>query len=58
MSYKTTNEIAKYINNNKSSDLNTEFLANKTSIAYENIIEVVGTFNQEGLGPIKWWLNQ
>jgi DNA-directed RNA polymerase subunit E'/Rpb7 len=38
--------------------LNSDFLASKTSISFENIIEVVGTFNQEGLGPIKWWQNQ
>jgi len=44
---------------NKVSDLNADFLKNnKANISYECIIEVVGTFNQEGLGPIKWWQNQ
>lgn len=58
ISYKSTNEIASYINNNKTADFNSDFLANKTNIAFENVIEVVGTFNQEGLGPVKWWQSQ
>ena len=46
------------MNNNKTPDLNSEFLMSKTTIGYEHVMDVVGTFNQEGLGPIKWWQNQ
>jgi len=30
----------------------------KVNISFEHIIEVIGTFNQEGLGLLKWWENQ
>ena len=53
--YKNTNEISQNINNIP--DINSEFLMTKTVLKLENVMDVVGTFNQEGLGPLKWWDN-
>ena len=47
MSFKSKNEI--------SSLSKVDDLQEKIEFSFENIMDVICTVNQEGLGPIKWW---
>lgn len=57
--YKTANEIHRKINTNSSTlvcEVKIDENCNSgNKIGFEDIMEVLGSFNQEGLGPIKWW---
>jgi DNA-directed RNA polymerase subunit E'/Rpb7 len=43
------------INNIISIDINSDFINKNEKFCFENFIEILGSFNQEGLGPNKWW---
>jgi len=49
VSFKKYNDIAKTISDNA------EKLNKKTDIDIDDLMEVICSFNKEGLGPMKWW---
>jgi len=55
LTFKNSGEINKIVTENK--EINTKICeeSKKISLTADNIMEVLCTFNQEGLGPIKWW---
>ena len=60
VSFKSTKDIAKIVSESTAQANTTEGLpaeAKSASVIFslDSIIEILCTFNQEGLGPIKWW---
>lgn len=54
--YKTANDINKNLGFNSGNNyLNSEYANTIEKFSFENFMEVLGSFNQEGLGPNKWW---
>ena len=52
--YPITNNLNSNINK-MSIDINSDFNNKNEKFCFENFMEVLGSFNQEGLGPNKWW---
>ena len=60
MSFKSTKDIAKIVSDtnaqsNTSEGLPGDTKATQVNFSLDMIIEILCTFNQEGLGPLKWW---
>ena len=57
--FKSKVEISKIIKN-ENDNLENENLDNEknTNLNKEDIMQIYCTFNEEGLGPIKWWSNK
>ena len=60
LSFKTSQEISKIISSNSPEVQNAAVLPEfeepkKDKITTDMIMEILCTFNQEGLGPLKWW---
>ena len=60
VSFKTSQEISRMVNINvENPNPNTGDLLieepKKEKLTADQIMEVLCTFNQEGLGPLKWW---
>ena len=54
--YKSTNEISKNLNT-QNTDMNIDPMSKRMNLSFDNVLDVIGSFGQEGLGPIKWWQN-
>ncbi len=62
VSFRTSQEISKILSTLNTENQNTlnEGIIDETKkekLTSDMIMEVLCTFNQEGLGPIKWWEN-
>ncbi len=51
ITFKTTKDINKALSMNKEEDATTI----KDNLSSDYLMEILCTFNQEGLGPLKWW---
>lgn len=62
VSFKTTQEISKLNQNllDQKEVVTMEVVNenNKEKITTDMIMEILCTFNQEGLGPLKWWQSE
>jgi len=56
LTFKTSQEINKIFSSLDSGVISNEFTEHDNKkMTTDMIIDVLGTFNQEGLGPLKWW---
>ena len=59
INFKQSNEINKIIENSKDNNNDQPILNDIHSITpltKDFIMEILCTFNQDGLGPLKWWI--
>ncbi len=53
LSFKSTQEISKLTVVEPGKELNQQEELKK--LTTDMVLEIMGTFDQEGLGPMKWW---
>jgi len=56
--FKTSQEISKMVSNMNNTETQIEGYVDETKkekLTADMVMEILCTFNQEGLGPLKWW---